>query len=71
VILPSLKQKLILQVKYTTHFPLSSKNHPYTVIHNLTPLEELEAFFSSSGTDFALGMSKGFRRKFRGKEADE
>jgi len=45
----------MVKVKYTTHFPLSSKNHPYTVIHNLTPLEELEAFFSSSGTDFALG----------------
>ncbi|WWC66768.1 uncharacterized protein I206_100673 [Kwoniella pini CBS 10737] len=37
-----------------THFPLSSKSHPYTVIDPLTPLEELEQFFISAGTDFAL-----------------
>ncbi|WWC85875.1 uncharacterized protein L201_000742 [Kwoniella dendrophila CBS 6074] len=40
--------------KSVTHFPLSSKSHPYTVIQPLTPLEELEHFFISKGTDFAL-----------------
>jgi len=46
---------LLSSAQHTTHFPLSSKSHPYTVIEPLTPLEELEAFFEKSGTDFALG----------------
>ncbi|WVR03537.1 hypothetical protein IAU60_000529 [Kwoniella sp. DSM 27419] len=40
--------------KHITHFPMSSRSHPYTVIHPLTPLEQLEAFFVSAGVDFAL-----------------
>lgn len=47
--------------KHTTHFPLKSRSHPYTVIRPLTPLEELEAFFRRSGVDFALGEF-GMRR---------
>ncbi|ORX34747.1 hypothetical protein BD324DRAFT_131734 [Kockovaella imperatae] len=39
---------------HINHFPLASQSHPYTVIHPLTPLEELESFFSTKGTDFAL-----------------
>lgn len=38
-----------------THFPVSSKSHPYTVITPDTPLENLEDFFNQKGTDFALG----------------
>ncbi|KAI9635831.1 uncharacterized protein MKK02DRAFT_44526 [Dioszegia hungarica] len=40
--------------RHTTHFPLASKSHPYTVITPDTPLEELEEFFRSKGTEFAL-----------------
>lgn len=39
-----------------THFPVSSKSHPYTVITPDTPLENLEDFFNQKGTDFALGQ---------------
>lgn len=39
-----------------THFPVSSKAHPYTVITPDTPLENLEDFFNQKGTDFALGQ---------------
>jgi hypothetical protein len=38
-----------------THFPKSSRRHPYSVITPDTPLETLESFFLSNGTDFALG----------------
>lgn len=38
-----------------THFPVSSKSHPYTVITPDTPLENLEDFFNQKGTEFALG----------------
>jgi hypothetical protein len=41
--------------RHTTLFPLKSKSHPYTIITPLTPLEQLESFFSTTGTDFALG----------------
>ncbi|WVQ93589.1 hypothetical protein IAU59_000664 [Kwoniella sp. CBS 9459] len=40
--------------KHITHFPMSSRSHPYTVINPLTPLEDLEKFFVSAGVDFAL-----------------
>ncbi|ORY34208.1 hypothetical protein BCR39DRAFT_516758 [Naematelia encephala] len=40
--------------QHTTHFPMSSKTHPYTVITPLTPLEDLEEFFSKNGVEFAL-----------------
>jgi hypothetical protein len=43
--------------KHTTRFKVGSSSHPYTVIHPLTPLEELEEFFNKAGTDFALGKS--------------
>jgi hypothetical protein len=43
--------------RHTTHFAVGSASHPYTVIHPLTPLEDLEGFFTRSGTDFALGTS--------------
>ena len=43
--------------RHTTHFTISSKSHPYTVIEPLTPLEDLESFFAKTGTDFALGTS--------------
>lgn len=39
-----------------THFPVSSKSHPYTVITPDTALENLEDFFNQKGTDFALGQ---------------
>ncbi|RSH80010.1 uncharacterized protein EHS24_009681 [Apiotrichum porosum] len=39
---------------HTTHFPMTSKAHPYTVITPDTTLEDLEAFFNSQGVEFAL-----------------
>lgn len=41
--------------RHVTHFPLSSKTHPYTIISPLTPLEDLEDFFAARNVDFALG----------------
>ncbi|WWD22489.1 hypothetical protein CI109_106982 [Kwoniella shandongensis] len=41
-------------LQHINHFPTSSPKHPYTVIHPLTPLEELEGFFRTTGVDFAL-----------------
>lgn len=40
---------------HMTHFPKASRRHPYSVITPDTPLETLESFFLTSGTDFALG----------------
>ena len=39
---------------HMTHFSVSSKSNPYSVITPDTPLEDLERFFTSKGTDFAL-----------------
>ncbi|BEJ10939.1 hypothetical protein CspHIS471_0103610 [Cutaneotrichosporon sp. HIS471] len=39
---------------HMTHFPKSSRQHPYSVITPDTPLESLENFFLTNGTDFAL-----------------
>lgn len=47
---------LTLTASYMTHFPVSSKSHPYTVITPDTALENLEDFFNQKGTDFALGQ---------------
>ncbi|EJT46449.1 hypothetical protein A1Q2_01162 [Trichosporon asahii var. asahii CBS 8904] len=59
---PALKQKFERKevnpsdpiASYMTHFPVSSKSHPYTVITPDTALENLEDFFNQKGTDFAL-----------------
>ncbi|RSH81508.1 hypothetical protein EHS25_006865 [Saitozyma podzolica] len=40
--------------RHVTHFPLSSKTHPYTIISPMTPLEDLEDFFAARNVDFAL-----------------
>jgi hypothetical protein len=45
----------LLSASHTTHFPMTSKAHPYTVITPDTTLEDLEAFFNNQGVEFALG----------------
>jgi hypothetical protein len=48
--------------RHVTHFPLSSKTHPYTIISPMTPLEDLEDFFAARNVDFALGETFPYQR---------